>query len=215
VVLLGLRDMARRLLQPRGQGFLSGGVLALGWHLSRATGHRIGAVVGPASMLASIGLWIVMQGVGWALIYLPRVPAGFAYSGGVDPSRYSVVAEALYISFVTLATLGFGDVVAIDPAIRLLAPLQALTAGASGSSAPLTTVGLVLLGLGWSAATVAGAAMIAASVTGPERVNVQGLADSLMSLSGAAGGALAGLGLAWVGYGGFNVAAGAWRRSSR
>lgn len=81
-------------------------------------------------------------------------------------------------------------------------------AGTSGSSATLTTVGLVLLGLGWSAATVAGAAMIAASVTGPERVNVQGLSDSLMSLAGAAGGALAGVGLAWVGYGGLNLAAG-------
>lgn len=86
--------------------------------------------------------------------------------------------------------------------------LAVAVAGTSGSSATLTTVGLVLLGLGWSAATVSGAAMIAASVTGPERVNVQGLSDSLMSLAGAAGGALAGVGLAWVGYGGLNLAAG-------
>lgn len=82
------------------------------------------------------------------------------------------------------------------------------TAGLSGSSAGLTTIGLVLLGVGWSAATVAAAAMIAASVTGPERVNVQGLADSLMSLAGAGGGALAGVGLALVGYAGLNAAAG-------
>ncbi|GMA33178.1 MFS transporter [Litorihabitans aurantiacus] len=81
-------------------------------------------------------------------------------------------------------------------------------AGVSGSSAGLTTAGLVLLGLGWSAVTVAGAAMIAASVTGPERVNVQGLSDALMSLAGAGGGALSGVGLAWVGYGGLNLAAG-------
>ncbi|PFG18698.1 MFS transporter [Serinibacter salmoneus] len=87
--------------------------------------------------------------------------------------------------------------------------LAVALSGASGANAALTTAGLILLGLGWSAATVAGAAMIAASVTGPERVAVQGLADSLMSLAGAAGGALAGVGLAVVGYGGLNAAGGA------
>lgn len=87
--------------------------------------------------------------------------------------------------------------------------LAVVLSGASGANASLTTAGLILLGLGWSAATVAGAAMIAASVTGPERVAVQGLADALMSLAGAAGGALAGVGLAVVGYGGLNAAGGA------
>jgi len=72
-------------------------------------------------------MWVALLGAGWALVYSPHVPDGFVYSAGIDPADYSDVAEALYVSFVTLATLGFGDVVATDPLLRLTAPLEALT----------------------------------------------------------------------------------------
>lgn len=80
--------------------------------------------------------------------------------------------------------------------------------GLSGGSSMVVTIGLILLGLGWSASTVAGSSIVAATVTGVERVAVQGLSDSLMSLAGAGGGALAGVALATVGYGGLSVAGG-------
>lgn len=51
----------------------------------------------------------------------PRV-----YSSGIDPARYNDFHESLYVSLVTLTTLGFGDVVAIDPWVRMAAPLEAL-----------------------------------------------------------------------------------------
>lgn len=81
--------------------------------------------------------------------------------------------------------------------------------GIGGDSTLTVTVGLILLGLGWSAATVAGSSIIAATVTGVERVAVQGLSDSLMSLAGAGGGALAGVVLAGTGYSGLSAAGGA------
>jgi hypothetical protein len=62
--------------------------------------------------------------------------------------------------------------------------------------------------LGWAASTVAGSSIVAATVTGVERVAVQGLSDSLMSLAGAGGGALAGVALAATGYSGLSMAAG-------
>jgi len=80
--------------------------------------------------------------------------------------------------------------------------------GMSGGSTMVVTIGLILLGLGWSASTVAGSSIVAATVTGVERVAVQGLSDSLMSLAGAGGGALAGLALAATGYSGLSVAGG-------
>jgi MFS family permease len=80
--------------------------------------------------------------------------------------------------------------------------------GLSGGSTMVVTVGLILLGLGWSASTVAGSSIVAATVTGVERVAVQGLSDSLMSLAGAGGGALAGVALAAMGYSGLSVAGG-------
>ncbi|MEO0023717.1 MAG: hypothetical protein RL196_158 [Actinomycetota bacterium] len=69
------------------------------------------------------------------------------------------------------------------------------------------SIGLLLLGLGWSAATVAGSALLSTSITGEEKAHVQGLSDSLMSLSGAVGGAVAGLVLATVTYPGLAVVA--------
>ncbi len=72
----------------------------------------------------------------------------------------------------------------------------------------LVTVGLVLLGLGWSASTVAGSALIADLVTGDARTRVQGRADLVMNLSGAIGGASAGPVLALIGYAGLAWSAG-------
>jgi predicted MFS family arabinose efflux permease len=80
--------------------------------------------------------------------------------------------------------------------------------GISGGSTMVVTIGLILLGLGWSASTVAGSSIVAATVTGVERVAVQGLSDSLMSLAGAGGGALAGVVLAAMGYSGLSMAGG-------
>lgn len=82
-----------------------------------------------------------------------------------------------------------------------------LVAGSRGAGAAVVTVGLVLLGLGWSATTVAGSSVIAGAVPGDGRVAIQGLSDSLMSLAGAGGGALAGVALAGVGYGGLGMLA--------
>ncbi len=70
------------------------------------------------------------------------------------------------------------------------------------------TIALVLLGTGWSAATVAGSALVSDLVTGDKRLMVQGRTDTIMSLSGAIGGASAGVVLALVGYSGLAWTAG-------
>jgi MFS family permease len=71
----------------------------------------------------------------------------------------------------------------------------------------MVTIGLTLLGLGWSAATVAGSALLSATLPAEEKTNVQGLSDSLMNLSGAFGGAVAGLLLASFHFEGLNAIA--------
>lgn len=134
---LGLIDMFHSLLHPSGKGYLSHLVLSGVWRASRATGHRLGSAVGPAAMVAVILLWVALQAIGWALIYYPHIPGGFMYSPGVNPADYPDIAEALYVSLVTLATLGFGDVVATDPWVRLASPLQGL-AGFALLTAALT-----------------------------------------------------------------------------
>ena len=70
------------------------------------------------------------------------------------------------------------------------------------------TVGLVLLGLGWSASTVSASALISDLVTGSERVRIQGRSDLVMNIAGAVGGAAAGPVLAVIGYAGLAWAVG-------
>lgn len=71
----------------------------------------------------------------------------------------------------------------------------------------LVMLGLFLLGLGWSAATVAGSALLSETVDVADRPHVQGFSDSLMSLSGAFGGAVSGTILTLYTFGGLNAAA--------
>lgn len=68
-------------------------------------------------------------------------------------------------------------------------------------------VALILLGLGWSASTVAGSTMVTESVAVQDRPGLQGTSDLVMNLCGAAGGALAGPILAMVGFSGLGLVA--------
>jgi MFS family permease len=88
----------------------------------------------------------------------------------------------------------------------LLAAATLLTAGA-GHSTTLVTVGLVVLGLGWSFTTIAASAQIADAVAVPDRPRVQGTADLCMNLSGALGGVFGGVLVAVVGYHGLSLVA--------
>lgn len=89
--------------------------------------------------------------------------------------------------------------------VLLLAALLLLAVGAE--SELWVAVGLLTIGLGWSAASVAGATLISESVDVTGRARIQGRADLLMSSAGALGGGFAGLVLASLGYGGLALAA--------
>ena len=71
----------------------------------------------------------------------------------------------------------------------------------------MVTIGLILLGLGWSANTVAGSALIGELSQGPKRLTIQGRSDAAMSASGALAGVLAGPAVTALGYSGLSVAA--------
>lgn len=66
-------------------------------------------------------------------------------------------------------------------------------AGAAGHDSTLLGIGLVLLGLGWSATMVAGSALLSQSMSLELRASAQGLSDLVMGLAGATAGALSGV----------------------
>lgn len=102
--------------------------------------------------------------------------------------------------------LGARTVVVIGGAILIAA---AGFAGFGSETHTLVTVGLFLLGLGWSFATIAGSGHITANVEPKDRLAIQGASDTFQSFAGALGGVFAGLSLANLGYTGLNLAAGA------
>ena len=87
--------------------------------------------------------------------------------------------------------------------VILLAALVVNTVAPDDMTA--VVVSMILLGLGWSASTVAASALLTESVTPEDRPTVQGLSDTIMSFTGAAAGAAAGITLAAIGYGLLNA----------
>ncbi|MEV2240597.1 MFS transporter [Micromonospora sp. NPDC049891] len=73
-------------------------------------------------------------------------------------------------------------------------------AGTAGHHTPRLTIGLILLGLGWSATMVAGSTLLSESVPDAVRPSAQGLSDLLMGLAGALAGALSGFVMQLAGY---------------
>jgi MFS family permease len=86
--------------------------------------------------------------------------------------------------------------------------LAAVTvAGTAGHHTVRLTVGLFLLGLGWSGTMVAGSTLLSESVPVADRPSVQGLSDLTMGLAGALAGALSGFVVELVGFPVLNVLA--------
>jgi len=87
----------------------------------------------------------------------------------------------------------------------LLAALLMTAFGAEHSGWVLA--GLILLGLGWSASTVAASGLVTDSAEPARRTTIQGRADLAMSLAGAVGAGSAGIVLAAIGYAGLSFVA--------
>jgi MFS family permease len=73
-------------------------------------------------------------------------------------------------------------------------------AGTAAHHTPRLSLGLALLGLGWSGTMVAGSTLLSESVPVAVRPAAQGLSDLVMGLAGAAAGAVSGLVVELAGY---------------
>ena len=83
-----------------------------------------------------------------------------------------------------------------------------VTASFGQNSTFAVTIGLILLGLGWSATTVAGSALLTEASSEVRRTRRQGFSDFTMSMVAAIGAILAGVILGWIGYGGLALLVG-------
>ena len=101
----------------------------------------------------------------------------------------------------------FGRVRVIQIGILTLLLSTIISGKSQADDAYTLGVGLFLLGLGWSCTLIAGSAYLSESVEQEFRASSQGASDLVMNLSGAGGGALAGVIIGTLSYGWLCLAA--------
>jgi ion channel len=128
VVLLALRDIFHTLWHPSGHGGWSRRIMAAVWRAGRPRRgrRRVSVLAGPLSMVVVVLAWVVLVVVGWTLVYWPHLEQGFSLGSNLPGTSRGGFPDALYLSMVTLATLGFGDIVPTDEWLRVAVPVQAL-----------------------------------------------------------------------------------------
>ncbi|GAA3406373.1 MFS transporter [Pseudarthrobacter polychromogenes] len=200
---------------PAGQGAHDGGTLARGLRAIRGSRTALLAVA------AVVGAHAVMVGVmSMTPLHLQELVEG----PGASHAGHTASGDVLVIIGFTIS-LHIAGMFALSPVMGWLTDkagraqtimigftllmMAVAVAGFGQASTAAVAVGLVLLGLGWSAATVSGSTLLAESVAQESRVAVQGVSDMLMGAAGAVGGAVSGLVLSWIGYLGLNLLGGA------
>lgn len=168
------------------------------------------------AMFAIAGSHVVMASVmAMTPIHLSHMAQG-AHGGhatSADISTLVGLTIALHVAGMYALSPVFGILADRWGRLRVVLLGQVLLAASlgfaifAGEDAGGVMVALILLGLGWSAATVAGAALLTEATAPDLRTRRQGRSDSLMSLCAAAGAVLAGVVLSNFQYSGLGTAA--------
>jgi hypothetical protein len=124
-----VRDIFDALFHQGARGALSRSLMRGTWwvfhRLSRLRGGLL-PVAGPIMLVVIVATWATLLALGWALIFWPHMPEGFLFSSTPGDRASAQFLDALYISLVTLGTIGFGDITPLEGWLRLVAPLEAL-----------------------------------------------------------------------------------------
>lgn len=128
LVAVVVRDVFHTLFHPIGHGSIAPQVMRFVWWLLRLfhPDRRIASLTGPLGIALVVLTWGALAVLGCAMLYFAFMPEGFAYSSELDNVHRNAVFDSLYVSLVTIGTLGFGDIVPTSPWLRLLVPLESL-----------------------------------------------------------------------------------------
>lgn len=128
LVMVTLRDLFHTLWHPTRHGGLSRLVMTTLWRLARRlrARRRVVGLVGPLAMVTVVGMWAVTVILGWAIVYWPHMPGAFTFSAGSKAAQEPALLDSVYLSLVTVATLGLGDIAPGESWLRLVSPLEAL-----------------------------------------------------------------------------------------
>lgn len=128
LVAVVVHDVFHTLFHPIGHGSIAPQVMRFVWWLLRVfrSDGRIALMTGPLGIALVVLTWGALAVLGWAMVYYAQMPEGFSFGSELNPAHRHVVFDSLYVSLVTIGTLGFGDIVPTSPLLRLIVPLEAL-----------------------------------------------------------------------------------------
>ncbi|MEV0238007.1 potassium channel family protein [Nonomuraea sp. NPDC050786] len=128
VILAALRDLFHTLWHPTRHGGLSRFVMMALWRLAQhvRARRRVVGLVGPLAMVTVVGTWAAFIILGWAIVYWPHMPESFTFVPGSKAAQQPALLDSVYLSLVTVATLGLGDIAPAEGWLRLVSPLEAL-----------------------------------------------------------------------------------------
>jgi voltage-gated potassium channel Kch len=128
VIAVGLRDVFHTLWHPSGRGGVSRRLMAGIWWAGRPARRkgRSTVLTGPLAMVLVVFVWVSLVVLGFTLVYWPHLPGGFVVGSELPTEEGPSFLDALYLSTVTVTTLGFGDIVPVAAGLRLVVPAQAL-----------------------------------------------------------------------------------------
>ena len=122
------RDVFHTLFHPVGHGSVAPHVMRFVWWLLRLfhPDRRIASLTGPLGIALVVLTWGALAVLGWAMLYFAFMPEGFAHSSELTAVERNTMFDSLYVSLVTIGTLGFGDIVPTSPLLRVIVPFEAL-----------------------------------------------------------------------------------------
>lgn len=126
LILLALRDIFHTLWHPSSSGTVSRLIARAFWRVSHAGSRDPGSTVGSVILVSVVLAWALLIVAGFTLVYWPHMEEQFFFSSGLNPPARSDLADSVYLSLVTFATLGYGDIVPVQSWLRFVAPLEAL-----------------------------------------------------------------------------------------
>jgi hypothetical protein len=123
---IAIFDIFETLLDPEDQGRVTDRISWTVWRICKLLPKQVMTYAGPLAYISVLFTWAFLLITGGAFIYWPFMPDSFAYDSGLDPEHRTGFMSAFYLSFVSFATLGYGDITPTATWLRILGPLQTL-----------------------------------------------------------------------------------------
>jgi hypothetical protein len=133
IITFAMADIFLTVLYARsGIAFLGERLVPFTWRVARLFGglvpparERILSFAGPIGILITLGTWIVMLLLGFALVIWPRLGTSFHNSTGA-PTPPTGFITAMYVSGGYLTTCGAADLTPATSSFRLLAIVESI-----------------------------------------------------------------------------------------